>query len=62
MLPGYLHQSNGYEESQDGEGEHVDVVVAVVAVPVVNGAHGAAGLQPEPAHQANGRRGSTDKC
>jgi hypothetical protein len=35
--------------------------VAEVAVPVVDRAHGAARLQPEPAHQAHGRRSRAEE-
>ena len=56
-----LHQSNWHNEAEDGEGEHVEIVVTEVAVPVVDGAHRAAGLHPEPAHHAHGRRGSAQE-
>jgi hypothetical protein len=56
LAKSFSHETDWNDEPKDGEGEHVEVVVAEVAVPVVDGAHRAAGFIVEPTHKAHRRR------
>ena len=47
-----LHEAYRNEETEDDQHEHVSVVALKVAVPVVDGAHGAGWLQMESAQHS----------